>query len=484
MYSTINKNLSKVLFLFAFLVGLSSCTLVENPDDQLAKDNHYYETKEVGDILNGTCATSGCHGGSAPVNGFSTEIQPETMLGASHRPYLGVNNYGGDDVIPYNPNKSLLLQFLTGNIVNELSYNHSILNQSQIQTVTDWIAGGCRDYKGEVAYASPASYRVYVCNQNTEEVSVIDGTEKVVSYITDVNNPHTEFDTPYWVAEYGAYYYVTLSSAGLFIKFRKSDNSVVAAISGINDAGIIKINRNGSKAYVSRAPTSQKYYKSIYLINLITMTVQKEMTFLTQGLPHGMALDITRGYLYVADAANNIVNIINTYNEQVIDVRFNLVNDFYPLFLEVSPNGNYIYITANNSNQLLIASANSRLVIDDVPLLSNPMGVAVSSSGDKIYVASNGGDAVEVITKVNDRWNKTNTITHPTMSMPYGIDITLNGKYVYVTNQNLEGDFIPAYQVKGEEDISTVTIINALSETVEKVIEVEENAAGIAVEML
>ena len=484
MHSAINKNLILISLSLAFLLGLSSCTLVESPDDQLAKDNHYYETKEVADILNGTCAASGCHGGSSPVNGFSAETQPETMAGASNRPMDGVLNYGGDNVIPFNVEKSLLLQFVTGNLVNKLSYNHSILDQNQITTIANWIANGAQNYKEEVAFATPNSYRAYVCNQNSEYVSVIDGTEKVVSYLTDVYNPLTEFDTPYWVAEYGNYYYVTLSSAGQFIKFRKSDNSVVSVISGLSDAGVIKINRDGTNAYVSRAYTAQSFYKSIYLINLNTMTMQKEISFLKSGTLHGMALDITRGYLYIADAANNLVNIVNTYTNQVIDLRFDLVNDFYPLFLEVGSAGNYIYITANRTSQLLIANAISRIVISRVSLLSNPMGVTVSSTGQKIYVASSGGDAVEVITKVSDNWSKTNTITHPAMNMPFGIDITSNDSYLYVTNQNLDGEFVPAYQVKEEENISTVAIINTQSETVEKVIEVEEAAAGIVVEKL
>ncbi len=135
-----NKNLIFVLLLF--LLGFSSCTLVENPDEKLKEENHYYETKEVADILNGTCAASGCHGGISPVNGFSTEIQHETMVGASNRPMAGVSNYGGDNVIPFNVEKSLLLQFVTGNLVNKLSYNHSILNQNQITTIANWIANG------------------------------------------------------------------------------------------------------------------------------------------------------------------------------------------------------------------------------------------------------------------------------------------------------------------------------------------------------
>lgn len=482
MYLGTNKNLIFVLLLF--LLGLSSCTLVENPDEKLKEENHYYETKEVADILNGTCAASGCHGGTSPVNGFSTEIQPETMVGASHRPMAGVSNYGGDNVIPFNVEKSLLLQFVTGNLVNKLSYNHSILSQNQITTIANWIASGAQNYKEEVAFATPNSYRVYVCNQNSEYVSVIDGTEKVVSYLTDVYNPLTEFDTPYWVAEYGNYYYVTLSSAGQLIKFRKSDNSVVSVINGLSDAGVIKINRDGTKAYVSRSLNSTNLYNSIFIINLASMTARKEIFFSHSGLLHGLALDITRDYLYIADAFNNLVLIVNTLTDQIIDVRYTLTKDFRPFFLEVSPNGNYLYITASNTDQLLVVSTNSRLVISTVSLLPDPMGVTVSSTGQKIYVASSSGDAVEVITKTSNYWDKTNTITHPTMSIPFGVDITLNDKYLYVTNQNLNGDFVPAYQVKEEENISTVTIINAYTETVEKVIEVEEAAAGIAVERL
>lgn len=464
------------------LFSVNNCTLVENPDDELARENNYYETKAVSDILNGTCAASGCHGGSSTVNGFSTEIQPQIMLGASNRPYNGVSNYGGDDVIPYNVEKSLMLQILTGNIVNKLSYNHAILSQSQIQTVANWIADGCKNHLEEVAYANPKSYRVYVCNQNTEEISVIDGTNKVVSYITDVYDPQTEFDTPYDVGEYGAYYYVTLSSAGKFIKYRKSDNSIVSTISGISDAGRIQINRDGTKAYVSRTEFTDNLYNSVYVINLITMQVIKQITFGLYGKLHGMALDKTRGYLYIADAYNNLVLVINTLNDTIIDIRYTLTQNYYPLFMEVSPDGNYLYITATNTDQLLIVNTASRAVIWYINLLSTPAGVAVSSTGQKIYVASFGGDAVEVITKVSDNWNKTNTITHPAFNMPFDIDITLDDSYLYVTNQNLDGEFVPAYQVKEEENISTIGIINAFSETVEKVIEVEENAAGICVE--
>ena len=473
--------ISSVLILF-----ISSCTLVENPDEALKKENNYYETKEVSNILNGKCATSGCHASSNPVNGFSTEIQPEIMLGASNRPLDGLYNYGygGDDIIPYNSSKSLLIQFLKGNLDTKLSYDHTMLSKSEITTLEDWIDAGAKDYKGDVPYSSPESYRVYVCNQYSEYVSVIDGTNKVVSHLTDVYNPSTEFDTPYWVAEYGDYYYVTLSSAGLLVKYRKSDNAPVASITGLSEPGIIRINKDGTKAYVSRAYTTETTYSSIYVIDLTNMFIIKEIDLTTSGLPHGLAIDNFRGFLFVADAINNLIHVVNIYTDLLIDTRFNLVNDYYPLFLDASPDGNYLYISAYKTNQLLVANAGSRLVISKVNLLSHPMDVVVSSNGEKIYVASSGGNAVEVVTKTAAFWDKTNTITHPAFSMPFAMDITSDDNYLYVTNQNYDGDFEPAYQVKGEENTSTVGIINTQTEKVEKVIEIEEAAAGIVVEKL
>jgi DNA-binding beta-propeller fold protein YncE len=84
------------------------------------------------------------------------------------------------------------------------------------------------------------------------------------------------------------------------------------------------------------------------------------------------------------------------------------------------------------------------LLYTKVSLLSTPMGISVSKNGSKIYVASNAGNAIEVVTKTNLFWDKTNTISHTTMSMPFAIDITSDDSYLYVTNQNFKGDFVPS----------------------------------------
>ena len=469
--------------LFLFLL-LTDCSLVDHDDQAEATNNYGYQTEAVANILNVNCATAGCHSGSSPVNGLSTEQHSDIMAGSSKRPFDSNNDYGGEVVIPYNVEKSLIMQFVEGKINSATSFDHQKLSVSQISTLAKWIGDGAKDYNNKVAFEKYESYRVYVCNSASENISTIDGTKKVVSQLTDLNDESTFEDSPYWVAEYGAYYYVTLSNRNKLLKIRKSDNSVVGSTSNILSAGMIKINSTGSKIYVSRAYNSTPTYNSIYVVNTTDMSLRSVIEFPISGLLHGLAQDVERKYLYVADASNNIVYIVNTQNDLVINTSLSLTTNYYPLFIETSHDGNYLYISAKNTNQLLVFNASSQALLEKISLLPSPMGISTSKNGNKIYIASNGGNKVEVVTKTNLFWDKTNTISHPTMSMPFAIDITNDDLYLYVTNQNTDGGFDPTYKVNGEKNISTISIINTTSETVSKVIEVEEEAAGIVVEKL
>ena len=471
-----------IFYLSLISFSFTSCTLVDHDDQKHEGNNSGYASKEVESIFVNSCALSGCHSENSPSNGLNLTLQSELMNGATHRPLANNAHYGGDDVIPFNTEKSLLMQFVKGNITSKMSVDHNILTDSQISTLSKWIKDGAKNYNGEVPFENRESYRVYVCNSTSKSISTIDGTKKVVSHITDLGDETTGNDTPYWIEDSGAYYYVTFSKSNRFVKFRKSDNSVVGSISNILSAGVIKLTSDGSKAYVSRAIDSTATYNSIYVINTSSMTIKTTITFPFYGILHGLALDEGRKLLYVTDGINHTVHIVNTFNDTVIDSRFSLTQDFFPLYTEISKDGNYLYTTASNTNELLVSNAVSRVTLDRIPLLSTPAGVAVSSDGNKIYVASFNGNAIEVITKSGNFWSKTNTITHPTMSNPFALDITDDNSYLYVANFNGNGDFVPTYQVKGEKNISTITIINTSSESVEKVIEVEENAIGITVE--
>ena len=90
---------------------------------------------------------------------------------------------------------------------------------------------------------------------------------------------NSTIDAPHMVKEFGDYIYVSIISAGKFLKIRKSDNQIVAEVLGLEKPGMIQINLTGTKAYVSRSSTSPSIYNTIYVIDLTSMSLVKRNIF-------------------------------------------------------------------------------------------------------------------------------------------------------------------------------------------------------------
>ena len=65
---------------------------------------------------------------------------------------------------------------------------------------------------------------------------------------------------------------------------------------------------------------------------------------------------------------------------------------------------------------------------------SGPYGVAVTPNGAYAYVTNEGGDTVSVISTTTNTVAATITVGNE----PYGVAITPNGAYAYVTNHGSE----------------------------------------------
>ena len=211
-----------LLITAAALLIFSSCTKNENPIIVIVDENNNgFETKEVAEVFAIKCATSGCHVGSSPSSGLSLENYELTLKGSNKRSGGTVQNYGGDVVIPFRLDESLLNQFISDNVAPMAPHDVVGLTQVQKNTIQQWIENGAKDNNGTPPFQVP-SFRVYVCNQASDKVSVIDGSSRVVSGIIDldmIQNP----ESPHMVKEKGDFIYVTLIASQKFLKIRKSD---------------------------------------------------------------------------------------------------------------------------------------------------------------------------------------------------------------------------------------------------------------------
>ncbi len=463
------------------LVMLNSCKLKDdNGTEPVEQPDNGFETKAVAAVFAQNCALSGCHAGTNPQDGLSMKTYADLMRGSSSRPLKAGGTTGGEVVIPFNSGKSLLYQFLIGNAAHQMPLNNS-LSADEISTVRNWIDNGTRNNAGEVPFLN-SSYRVFVCNQGSDLISVIDGDDLVVSRLIDVNQSNN-IDAPHMVKIKDGFLYATLISAGKFLKIRLSDYQIVGEVTGLDFPGMIMITNDGTKAYVSRSSTAPGSYSSIYAINIQQMVLLREILLPVSGIPHGIALTPDNSTLYVANLTRNRISIVNTLTDNFInDIVLSTTVDEEPMQTAVSPDGAYLYISARGTGKLLIVETSTNTLFAEVNIGMMPMHIAINSTGNKIYVPSMGGGFVAVVEKNGTVWTKTNEISNPSFSMLHGIDITPDDKYLFVSSRNLDGSFVPVYPVAGESNRANVAVINTVTEKVERILEIEEYGAGLVVE--
>lgn len=469
--------LSGVTLFLLFLISCSDDKIVQ-PDES---NKNGFESAEVAQIFSDNCSTSGCHDSNNPENGLSITSHSNLMKGSSARPLNSGGLYGGDVIVPFNSKRSLLYQMISGNASVQMPFQRAALSQEEVVTIKNWIDDGAKDEFGAVPFSNP-SYRVFVCNQRSDAISVIDGDEKVVSrvYETDFSELN---DAPHMIKVYGNYFYVTYITAGRFVKFDKHTGEIIGQVEQLEFPGMIMINSTGSKAYVSRSSTAPGLFNSIYVIDLSSMSLSNEILLPVSGIPHAISLSPDDKILYVANLTANRISIIDTESDSFQqDVLLSQSENHEPMEIEISPDGKYLYISGRASGKLVILDTEQLTVVKEIMVGMMPMHIAISQDGSRIYVPSMMTNTVNVIAYDGNDWIRTSQITHPGFTQLHGCELSPDDNYLYVSSRNTSGSFVPAYTVNGESNHGTIGIINTQTLQVEKLLEIEEYGAGIAVD--
>jgi DNA-binding beta-propeller fold protein YncE len=370
---------------------------------------------------------------------------------------------------------------IKGSASVRMPFNSNPLSENEITVIKDWIDNGAADESGAIPFSNP-SYRVFVCNQKADAISVIDGDAKLVSRVYDTDFSEIN-DAPHMVAVYGDYFYVTYIADGSFVKFNKETGEILGRVEQLEFPGMIMITSDGAKAFVSRSSSAPGSYNSIYSIDLKSMTVINEILLPVSGIPHGIALSPDDKTLYVANLTANRISLVNAETDSFIeDLSFSSTVDHEPMQAALSPDGKYLYLSARATGKLLIVDTEQLSLVKEVMVGMMPMHIAVSNDGSKIYVPSMMMNTVSLVEFDGTDWNKTKEITNPAFQQIHGCALSPDNNYLYVSSRNVNGNFVPAYQVQGESNLGTIAIINTSSFTVEKVLEIETYGAGIAVD--
>lgn len=200
-----------------------------------------------------------------------------------------------------------------------------------------------------------------------------------------------------------------------------------------------------------------------------------------QAGPVGVAVNPKGTRVYVTNSGSNSVSVIDTGKHEIVQVAdpanvgstrpsIDLGNGMVPWGIAVSASGDRVYVANSGGNSVSIIDAASNTV-DSVKVTvgRRPYGIAVNSQKSKVYVTNYDDNSVSVI---NTASNNATTLVIPGVypfSKPHGVAVDPAGAYVYVTN---EGNGTVA---------GSVSVIDAQNDTVLKQVPVGKLPVGVAI---
>jgi DNA-binding beta-propeller fold protein YncE len=400
---------------------------------------------EIGKIISGNCATSGCHNGQSYMAASGLNLESWSAL------FKGGNS--GSPVIPFSSKFSSLCYYI--NTFPELGLqntpvmplNKAPLSFEQVKTIKDWIEAGAADVDGNVMWGdNPQRKKLYAVNQGCDVVTVFDSeTQLPIRFIEVGTKPGIEAPHMVRVSPDGKYWYVIFINNNIMQKFRCSDDSYVgqiplmplAAGTGTDNAldwNTFVISKDSKKAFVvSWTPNG--------VVSAVDIENMKFIKF-TGGLntPHAIALNAENTKIFVGAQTGNYITELDTgfTDSQQYSLDGGAVNSSSSLDIHdmvLSPNNKHLFITCQKSNEVRVFNVIDHMPVAVVQVGTYPQEIVYSATTNQYYVTctyDNSG-AVSKIDGGNYAVSKL-----PFGYQPHGIAVDEKKKLIYVLSRNVQ----------------------------------------------
>lgn len=312
------------------------------------------------------------------------------------------------------------------------------------------------------AFASGGPF-AYVTELNANRVTVIDvSTDTIVTTIGVGWRPREAVLTPD-----GQFVWVTNDSSGSVSIIEISSNTVVGTITGFARPVGVAFTPDGAFAYVVNFRGGR-----VSVVDTATRSIIK--TIQTGNDSYGIVMLPSGTHAYVSNRGHDPGNIAN-HSVWVIDASTNTVVAKIPVglgphWLKATSDSSLVYVgaeldRAQNQGQVSVIDTATNTVLSDIATGGRSVGVALSPDEQTLY-ATNVTDARNV--SVIDTTNAVEIATisdGALMPNPLFLAVTSDGKRIYVTNAGP----------------SMVSVIDTATRTVVKSINVTGATVGIAI---
>jgi YVTN family beta-propeller protein len=262
-------------------------------------------------------------------------------------------------------------------VCNEGSDTVSVVDTSS-QTVIKTIPVG--RYPWWIA-CNPAGSLAYVCNYLGGTISVIDIPNLRVLRTHDHVGSKAVVSSPD-----GARIYVCNHGGEVSI-INTADMAIIKTLSVGLSIDLPTISPDGTLLFVTSG-----YANRIIIIDTVNLLVLKTLDEITS--PSGIACSPDGNLAFACGRSDNGVGVIDMTNLDVIGT-FNAGP--YPEAITISPDGSSIYITNASRAHVSIIDYASRTITMTIAVGQGPMKIAGSPDGSHVYVANRESDTVSVI---------------------------------------------------------------------------------------
>lgn len=332
--------------------------------------------------------------------------------------------------------------------------------------------------------ASAEGELLYVCNQNDATVSIIDlGTNQVIETVDLQQLGFSANAKPHHIAVEpdGSHWYVTLIGDNRIVKLDRNNN-VVGQVP-FETPGMIALHPTEDVLYVGRSMTAVNPPQRIGVLRRSDMMLNEISVFFPR--PHAMALEPRSGTVYTASLGVNQLAAVDPESERV--ELLDLEGPAHALMqFAISPDGRTAVISAELSHRVFIVDISNPMqprVTGEIEVERQPFDPIFTPDGRWVYL---GNKAANTITAIDMNTRRVaSVIRGQGIAQPHGIAVSRDGRYVYVSNNNMnmaqnaaghEGHAMPTTPAGN----GTIVVIDTATRQIADVIEVGHNASGIA----
>lgn len=217
-------------------------------------------------------------------------------------------------------------------------------------------------------------------------------------------------------------------------------NQVVKTIQEDDFSGptAIVINKQGTKVYVANEAVT-----TVAVIDTATNTIEAVINGFNG--PSAIVLTPDGTKAYVSNGSNATVSVVDLASNMIIGAP--IVVGVTPEAIAITPDGNFVYVvnfvSANpGDGSISVISTATNTVIQTIKAnFVGPSNIIIDAAGKYAYIANTGGDLVSDVGRTVSVLNlKTNKVvdTFKVGIQPNGLAISPNGRFLYVTNSNVQ----------------------------------------------